>query len=200
MKKQISVITIIGLIVTVLLMNHKVDEIERSKTKQKEFYETLSTTELNIKRFTQQISMDTEIILLAEAGESTIHHETNSNNLFSKITDTAIDIITEYESIISIPTNKITFITNNDQVNVIYNQSDFQVKSIEIKEKTILRNKDWFGKTITDDEVFVLEKQLISNIRNDLLANLEVMQKANQSLENYFSNLASKFNIKIKIN
>ena len=194
--KNLSVMALIILIAYIILnIDDEVDLIKNSNVNQNIAYATLSKEDLNFKRFVSSISSKTEIVVLSESGTSTIEYSKNSNNIFKNITDSSIKLIVEYETAITIPTNKIKIEENK----LSFNEEDFTVSYVEITNKNIIRSKDLFGKSFTDDEVIALEKLLVEEIKEKIKNDNSIMQTSKENLEVYLTTLANNFNISIDI-
>ena len=194
--KNLSVVALIIFIAYVILnIDEEVDLIKNSNVNQNIAYATLSKEDLNFKRFVSSISSKTEIVVLSESGTSTIEYSKNSNNIFKNITDSSIKLIVEYKTSITIPTNKIKIEENK----VSFNEEDFTVSYVEVTNKNIIRSKDLFGKSFTDDEVIALEKLLVEEIKEKIKNDNSIMQTSKENLEVYLTTLANNFNISIDI-
>lgn len=194
--KNLSVVALIIFIAYVILnIDEEVDLIKNSNVNQNIAYATLSKEDLNFKRFVSSISSKTEIAVLSESGTSTLEYSKNSNNIFKNITDSSIKLIVEYKTAITIPTNKIKIEENK----VSFNEEDFTVSYVEVTNKNIIRSKDLFGKSFTDDEVIALEKLLVEEIKEKIKNDNSIMQTSKENLEVYLTTLANNFNISIDI-
>ena len=194
--KNVSVVALIIFIAYIILnIDEEVDLIKNSNVNQNIAYATLSKEDLNFKRFVSSISSKTEIVVLSESGTSTIEYSKNSNNIFKNITDSSIKLIVEYKTAITIPTNKIKIEENK----VSFNEEDFTVSYVEVTNKNIIRSKDLFGKSFTDDEVIALEKLLVEEIKEKIKNDNSIMQTSKENLEVYLTTLANSFNISIDI-
>ena len=194
--KNLSVVALIIFIAYVILnIDEEVDLIKKSNVNQNIAYATLSKEDLNFKRFVSNISSKTEIVVLSESGTSTLEYSKNSNNIFKNITDSSIKLIVEYKTAITIPTNKIKIEENK----VSFNEEDFTVSYVEVTNKNIIRSKDLFGKSFTDDEVIALEKLLVEEIKEKIKNDNSIMQTSKENLEVYLTTLANNFNISIDI-
>ena len=194
--KNLSVVALIILIAYIILnIDDEVDLIKNSNVNQNIAYATLSKEDLNFKRFVSSISSKTEIVVLSESGTSTIEYSKNSNNIFKNITDSSIKLIVEYKTAITIPTNKIKIEENK----VSFSEEDFTVSYVEVTNKNIIRSKDLFGKSFTDDEVIALEKLLVEEIKEKIKNDNSIMQTSKENLEVYLTTLANNFNISIDI-
>lgn len=203
MKNKLYFATTVVMLIFIVVVCSKPNEakkIAQSNSNQQLFYDTLSQEELNIKRFISSISTETEIVLLDEVGSSNIEYSRTSDNIFSSWTESNIKILIDYTAVLTIATNKIKFTTINDTILIVYDLADILVKSIEINNKNILRDKDWFGKSYSDDEVIALESALIDNIRNTIINDHDIINKSEASLQRYFTDLALNLNVKIKFN
>ena len=194
--KNLSVVALIIFIAYVILnIDEEVNLIKNSNVNQNIAYATLSKEDLNFKRFVSNISSKTEIVLLSESGTSTLEYSKNSNNIFKNITDSSIKLIVEYKTAITIPTNKIKIEENK----VSFSEEDFTVSYVEVTNKNIIRSKDLFGKSFTDDEVIALEKLLVEEIKEKIKNDNSIMQTSKENLEVYLTTLANSFNISIDI-
>ena len=194
--KNASVVALIILIAYIILnIDEEVDLIKNSNVNQNIAYATLSKEDLNFKRFVSSISSKTEIAVLSESGTSTLEYSKNSNNIFKNITDSSIKLIVEYKTAITIPTNKIKIEENK----VSFSEEDFTVSYVEVTNKNIIRSKDLFGKSFTDDEVIALEKLLVEEIKEKIKNDNSIMQTSKENLEVYLTTLANSFNISIDI-
>lgn len=203
MKNKLYFVTVVVMLIFVVVVFTKTNEekkIAQSNSNQQLFYSTLSQEELNIKRFISNIATETEIVLLEEIGSSNIEYSRNSNNMFSSVTESNIKILIDYTAILTIATNSISFVTIGDTVSIVYDPVDILIKSIEINNENILRDKDWLGKAFTDDEVIAMECTLVDNIRNTIKNDHDIISKAEKSLQTYFTDLALNLNVKITFN
>ena len=194
--KNLSVVALIIFIAYIILnIDEEVDLIKNSNVNQNIAYATLSKEDLNFKRFVSSISSKTEIAVLSESGTSTLEYSKNSNNIFKNITDSSIKLIVEYKTAITIPTNKIKIEENK----VSFSEEDFTVSYVEVTNKNIIRSKDLFGKSFTDDEVIALEKLLVEEIKEKIKNDNSIMQTSKENLEVYLTTLANNFIISIDI-
>ena len=197
-KTYIIAIAIITIILSIYMPLNKKEEVSNSV--QQEIIESkIDDSSINIEKYITQINNSTEIILLDEQGTSNITYSRSSNKFFKWLTTSNIQISVNYHAILSIPTDDILIVHDGNKVIVKFNPTSIKVKAIEITNKNILRDNDILGKEYNDNEIIVLEKMLIDDIRGKLLSTSNI-ESAVTSLQYYLSSIAEDFDVKIKFN
>jgi hypothetical protein len=197
MKNYISVI-LLALITGYLIVKiaQKDDQLQDSFLQQAVIESEINHQSLNVNKLIEHLSTNTEIILLEESGTSEISYSRNSNSFLKWCTQSDITLQSNYNVIISIPTNSIKIIKQNDEIFVSFNERDFQIKSIDLYNKTVTRKKDLLGKSYNDNELIVLESLLKDKIKSTIMTQ-ETYSVAAESLKVYMVNLAEDLEIKI---
>lgn len=197
--KRYIIVSLLGILTGCLLIKYVSLNTphEDSQLKQAIIKSEINHQNLNINKLIDKLSTNTEIILLEESGSSEISYTRSSNSIFKWCSQSDITLYANYNLILSIPTNSINITKQNNEVLVTFSERDFKIKSLELSNKTITRNKDMFGKKYNDDEVIVLEAMLKDKIKSNFMTQ-EVYDVASESLRVYLVNLADDLDIKIK--
>lgn len=183
-----------------MLSNTEDKRIQQSNLNQEMFYDTIDKDELNLKRLINAVTTETEIVVLDEYGSASLAYTKNSENMFSSITNSTIQVIMDYTATLTIKTNNLQFIPSGDTIKITYDESAINVKAVEITNQNILRDKSLFGKSYSDDEVISIEKIIIEDIKSTIQNDNSIMLKANESLTRYLTDLARELNVKITFN
>lgn len=202
MKKIIIYSSSICLVLSIIFMlsNTEDKRIQQSNLNQEMFYDTIDKDELNLKRLINAVTTETEIVVLDEYGSASLAYTKNSENMFSSITNSTIQVIMDYTATLTIKTNNLQFIPSGDTIKITYDESAINVKAVEITNQNILRDKSLFGKSYSDDEVISIEKIIIEDIKSTIQNDNSIMLKANESLTRYLTDLARELNVKITFN
>ena len=156
--------------------------------------------QLNADRFVKAIQQDTELTLATENGITSMDTDKFTDKWNKWFTGSSISMSLEYKAKVSVKTSDITFIPKDDDgLVVVVDKNDIEVSSVEIVNKNILLGRAIFGQGWSEDEKTVLEKQMIQQVKEKILADNDVMTEVENSLHIYLNNLGNSFDVSLNI-
>ena len=156
--------------------------------------------QLNADRFVKAIQQDTELTLVTENGITSMDIDKSDTKWNAWLTSSSISMSLEYKAKVSVKTSDITFIPKDDDgLVVVVDKNDIEVSSVEIVNKNILLGRAIFGQGWSEDEKIVLEKQMIQQVKEKILADNDVMTEVENSLHTYLNDLGSNFDVSLDI-
>lgn len=156
--------------------------------------------QLNADRFVKAIQQDTELTLVTENGIASMDIDKFADGWNKWFTGSSISMSLEYKAKVSVKTSDITFIPKDDDgLVVVVDKNDIEVSSVEIVNKNILLGRAIFGQGWSEDEKVVLEKQMIQQVKEKILADNDVMTEVENSLHTYLNNLGNNFDVSLDI-
>ena len=156
--------------------------------------------QLNADRFVKAIQQDTELTLVTENGIASMDIDKFADGWNKWFTGSSISMSLEYKAKVSVKTSDITFIPKDDDgLVVVIDKNDIEVSSVEIVNKNILLGRAIFGQGWSEDEKTVLEKQMIQQVKEKILADNDVMTEVENSLHTYLNNLGNTFDVSLNI-
>lgn len=156
--------------------------------------------QLNADRFVKAIQQDTELTLVTENGIASMDIDKSDTKWNAWLTSSSISMSLEYKAKVSVKTSDITFIPKDDDgLVVVVDKNDIEVSSVEIVNKNILLGRAIFGQGWSEDEKVVLEKQMIQQVKEKILADNDVMTEVENSLHIYLNNLGNNFDVSLDI-
>lgn len=156
--------------------------------------------QLNADRFVKAIQQDTELTLVTENGITSMDIDKSDTKWNAWLTSSSISMSLEYKAKVSVKTSDITFIPKDDDgLVVVVDKNDIEVSSVEIVNKNILLGRAIFGQGWSEDEKIVLEKQMIQQVKEKILADNDVMTEVENSLHIYLNNLGNSFDVSLNI-
>ena len=156
--------------------------------------------QLNADRFVKAIQQDTELTLVTENGIASMDIDKFADGWNKWFTGSSISMSLEYKAKVSVKTSDITFIPKDDDgLVVVVDKNDIEVSSVEIVNKNILLGRAIFGQGWSEDEKVVLEKQMIQQVKEKILADNDVMTEVENSLHIYLNNLGNNFDVSLDI-
>ena len=156
--------------------------------------------QLNADRFVKAIQQDTELTLVTENGIASMDIDKFADGWNKWFTGSSISMSLEYKAKVSVKTSDITFIPKDDDgLVVVVDKNDIEVSSVEIVNKNILLGRAIFGQGWSEDEKTVLEKQMIQQVKEKILADNDVMTEVENSLHTYLNNLGNNFDVSLDI-
>ena len=156
--------------------------------------------QLNADRFIKPIQQDTELTLVTENGVTSMDIDKSDTKWNAWLTSSSISMSLEYKAKVSVKTSDITFIPKDDDgLVVVVDKNDIEVSSVEIVNKNILLGRAIFGQGWSEDEKTVLEKQMIQQVKEKILADNDVMTEVENSLHIYLNNLGNNFDVSLDI-
>ena len=156
--------------------------------------------QLNADRFVKAIQQDTELTLVTENGITSMDIDKSDTKWNAWLTSSSISMSLEYKAKVSVKTSDITFIPKDDDgLVVVVDKNDIEVSSVEIVNKNILLGRAIFGQGWSEDEKTVLEKQMIQQVKEKILADNDVMTEVENSLHIYLNNLGNSFDVSLNI-
>lgn len=156
--------------------------------------------QLNADRFVKAIQQDTELTLVTENGIASMDIDKFADGWNKWFTGSSISMSLEYKAKVSVKTSDITFIPKDDDgLVVVVDKNDIEVSSVEIVNKNILLGRAIFGQGWSEDEKIVLEKQMIQQVKEKILADNDVMTEVENSLHTYLNNLGNNFDVSLDI-
>ena len=156
--------------------------------------------QLNADRFVKAIQQDTELTLVTENGITSMDIDKSDTKWNAWLTSSSISMSLEYKAKVSVKTSDITFIPKDDDgLVVVVDKNDIEVSSVEIVNKNILLGRAIFGQGWSEDEKIVLEKQMIQQVKEKILADNDVMTEVENSLHTYLNNLGNNFDVSLDI-
>lgn len=156
--------------------------------------------QLNADRFVKAIQQDTELTLVTENGIASMDIDKFADGWNKWFTGSSISMSLEYKAKVSVKTSDITFIPKDgDGLVVVVDKNDIEVSSVEIVNKNILLGRAIFGQGWSEDEKTVLEKQMIQQVKEKILADNDVMTEVENSLHTYLNNLGNNFDVSLDI-
>lgn len=151
----------------------------------------------NAKNFTQNISKETQIILLKVDGSFEVSHDrTPENNSYSEWLNNAdITIRLDYHVVFAINTKDIKFnITPEGQVEANYDESSINITAIDISNVIPNQKVSVFGKKYTPTEVTALESIAKERIQGDSYSS-DNISSASDNLKQLLNEMATSFGI-----
>ena len=156
--------------------------------------------QLNADRFVKAIQQDTELTLVTENGITSMDTDKFTDEWNKWFTGSSISMSLEYKAKVSVKTSDITFIPKDDDgLVVVVDKNDIEVSSVEIVNKNILLGRAIFGQGWSEDEKIVLEKQMIQQVKEKILADNDAMTEVENSLHTYLNNLGNNFNVNLEV-
>lgn len=156
--------------------------------------------QLNADRFVKAIQQDTELTLVTENGIASMDIDKFADGWNKWFTGSSISMSLEYKAKVSVKTSDITFIPKDDDgLVVVVDKNDIEVSSVEIVNKNILLGRAIFGQGWSEDEKTVLEKQMIQQVKEKILADNDAMTEVENSLHTYLNNLGNNFDVSLDI-
>lgn len=203
MRLKTKALTVGGAVLVTIMCVYsnkpKTDPHKMNYTQQEFIFEQIDYANLQLDRIVEKVNETNEIILLTEYGQSEINYSKVGTGFVNLWTKSDISVQCNYKAIITLPSQQITFTKINNDIYVNYDLTALEVKSIEIIDKSIVRNKEVFAKSYDDNEVIALEKSLLDAVRNEILTDDTIVAKANLSITNYLNKLSSDLNVPLNV-
>ena len=77
----------------------------------------------------------------------------------------------------------------------MFNDSSFKVQGLEIVNKNIIMKRAIFGQNLSEDEKIAIEKQIVAEVKEEVMSDFDVQSVCRESLQSYIFELANAFNI-----
>lgn len=162
-------------------------QIDALKTTEEELLVQLEKRRSMVACYDTLISSKTELILLTEQGTIDLMHDKTPENRWWQdwLIDSYVNISSDYQMIISIPTDAI-YISSNDEghLKLQYDESRIVIKSIELSNTVTDSWTALFGKLYTPEEIVALINIAKQNVYNSAVNDVTLHEKAKQNLEN----------------
>lgn len=157
-------------------------------------YDTQSIKD-SMQHMVESIQIQQTLTLVEETGITTLkvsQHDTGWNKW---LTSSSTDFAIEYKVLVGIDVSDITFIQEGDKLIVVFNDSSFKVQGLEIVNKNIIMKRAIFGQNLSEDEKIAIEKQIVAEVKEEVMSDFDVQSVCRESLQSYIFELANAFNI-----
>lgn len=149
---------------------------------------------MQVKRISESISNEIEIVVLKEIGNIKLFHDkTPKNNKYIEwIIDSNITLKVYYTAIFTIDAESIEVYYDEsvDKINIIYSAEKIKVKSVNIDDILSETSKGIFGKKYSENEVTALTLLVTDKIKEELANDESLKLFASINLEGYLNNMA----------
>ena len=149
----------------------------------------------SMQHMVESIQIQQTLTLVEETGITTLkvsQHDTGWNKW---LTSSSTDFAIEYKVLVGIDVSDITFIQEGDKLIVVFNDSSFKVQGLEIVNKNIIMKRAIFGQNLSEDEKIAIEKQIVAEVKEEVMSDFDVQSVCRESLQSYIFELANAFNI-----
>lgn len=142
-------------------------------------------------------SSDTQLVCNTISGEYQSDYQRKSEDDFIFFNNASIHMVNSYISKIGIYTSDLTFSSDEQgNVTITYSKDNLQILSTEITNTTYSDGKDLFGKDYSKQELVAIIENNTDAIKQQILSNQDYILQAEESLQDYYINLAKSMNVK----
>lgn len=189
-------------LVVILFRNCKSNVVNQNKVKpiadgivtneqllQKEYEQSL----INAREFERVIVSETEIVLVTLTDSCTVYHSKMKDEFLNWLISSSINLDIVYTAIVSIPTNALKFVYDEEKIAIYYDLEKINIKSIEINGINAVDNYGILAKKYTPSEVSALTMLATDFVRKEMENDIMLDIIAEQNLTNYLRIQAIKF-------
>ena len=151
--------------------------------------------EMKIKNVVKNIEQQSSIILVEETGIANVVLNKSDAKWNSWLTSSSLDYSCEYKAVLGIDSDNLTFVQDGDKLLIIANSDSFYIQALEITNKQILLNRALFGNNWTENEKIAVEKELVSGVKDKLMAKKDTQIALRDGLESYLYGICDNFGL-----
>ena len=142
-------------------------------------------------------SSDTQLVCNTISGEYQSDYQRKSEDDFIFFNNASIHMVNSYISKIGIYTSDLAFSSDKQgNVTITYSKDNLKILSTEITNTTYSDGKDLFGKGYSKQELVAIIENNTDAIKQQILSNQDYILQAEESLQDYYINLAKSMNVK----
>lgn len=149
----------------------------------------------SMQHMVKSIQVQQSLTLVEETGITTLKVSQHDTGWNSWLTSSSAEFSIEYKVLVGIDVQDITFIQEGDKLIVVFNDSSFKIQGLEIVNKNIILKRSIFGQNLTEDEKVAIEKQIVAEVKEEVMSDFDVQSVCRESLQSYIFELANAFNI-----